>query len=332
MIACNKYNNVNQVYSQWKEYNKIEGYVYFKIYSLTIDLKNEIYFSAFVREDWVGSNSFKIFKIVSDSIIEIDTSYFSSDYTYYSNDSIEKKIWLNDELVFMEYNNGKDPSKWHVSNIKNKLHSSPVQNDSLGNIWIASENYYYSINDGIQKYDGKIWITYFLGTDFWAICFDNYGNMYASTLPDFNEPGIVMKYDYKSWDTIVICSQNADWVPCMHFDKNNNLWCGVLSRNGTTPESGDGLIKYDGNNITRYNIYNSSLPSNSVVDIDIDKFNNKWVAMYSGGIAKLTSGGQWKIFDPNNTPMKISSVEVIAVDDFDNVWFSDHFGLTRIKE
>ena len=31
-------------------------------------------------------------------------------------------------------------------------------------------------------------------------------------------PGIILKYNYKTWDTLAICSENAKWVPCMHFD------------------------------------------------------------------------------------------------------------------
>lgn len=119
----------------------------------------------------------------------------------------------------------------------------------------------------------------------------------------------------------------------MHFDNENNLWLGVLSRSNVAPESGDGLYKYDGVNVTNYNIYNSELPSNSVIDIAIDGKNNKWIAMYSGGVAKLGADGSWKIFNTENSPLTNTSVEHIVVDDSNYVWFTVYAsGLVKLKE
>ncbi len=322
----------DDTYSEWEVYDTLEGCVYFKINSLAKNLNNEIFFSAFVREDWVSSSSYKIYNISSDKISEMDTLVHLKDYSSYVNESCEKKIWLNSERMFVHHTNASRSLKWHITDITDKQRSSPNQTDSMGNIWLASENYYYSSNDGIEMYDGKNWSTFFKGTDFWGICFDKSGNLYASTLPDFEEPGIVMRYDYNKWDTILICSGNAKWVPCMHFDNENNLWCGVLSRWAVAPESGDGLYKFDGAKIIHYNIYNSELPSNSVIDIAIDKYNNKWIAMYSGGLVKLAPDNTWKIFNTENTPMKNIDIELVVIDDFNNIWITNHNGLIRFKE
>ncbi|MFW5879911.1 MAG: hypothetical protein ACOCUV_03715 [bacterium] len=333
-FSCEKENikitdTTKQIYSEWIVYESIEGYVYFKPTSLALNSVNEIFFSAFVRKDW-NSSDYSTFHYDNNTIKEIDTSLFFKDYNILEGGTYREKIRFNSELMFVEYNR-KDNYPF-VSNLINKQRSSPHQVDSKGNIWIASENYHFSDYDGIQMYDGKNWQVFFSGSDFWSLCFDQSGSLYASTSPDFDEPGVVMKYDSNKWDTVLICSGPAKWIPCMHFDNVNNLWCGVLSRNAIAPESGDGLYKYDGKKITHYHMGNSELPSNSVVDIAIDKYNNKWIATYSGGLTKLTTDGVWKTFNSENTPMTNLSVECVIVDNNDYVWFADDSGLTKFKE
>ncbi len=272
------------------------------------------------------------------------------------NNITEKNIFINDKILFIYDKYENIGCKWSVSNLKNKLHSSRGQTDRYGDIWVAS-NAWKASDDGIQKYVRGTWTTYFKGSTFYTLCFDLNGNLYASTLPDFDEPGVIMRYNYSVWDTVIICSGKAKWVPCMHFDNENNLWFGVLSRSNVAPESGDGLYKYSGinikskkmsyqnllrmdttqnnnnNDIENYTIYNSELPSNSVVDIAIDGKNNKWIAMYSGGVAKLDADGSWKIFNTENSPLTNTSVEHIVVDDSSHVWFTVYAsGLVKLKE
>lgn len=333
-FSCEKENKnitdtTKQIYSEWNVYDSIESYVHFNPTSLALNSGNEIFFSSFVRKDWYSSG-YNMFCFRENEIIEIDTSSFFKEYNILKENMYREKIWYNSELMFVEYNR-KDNYPF-VSNLINKQRSSPHQIDSKGNIWIASENYYFSNYDGIQMYDGDNWHVYFEGTDFWSLCFDLTGSLYASTLPDFDETGVVMKYDYNKWDTVLICSGPAKWIPCMHFDDENNLWCGVLSRNAVAPESGDGLYMYDGDIITHYYMENSELPSNSIVDIAIDKYDNKWIATYSGGLTKLTTDGVWKTFNSENTPMTNLSVECVVVDNNDYVWFADDSGLTKFRE
>jgi len=257
---------------------------------------------------------------------------------------LQKVSWYNNQLL-ISYDN---EESWYVTSLSKKDHSSRYQIDKYKNLWVTST---LSSNNlkGIRKFDGTTWTTYFEGSTFYAVCFDNSGNLYASTLPDFDEPGIIMRYNYNKWDTVIICSGNAKWVPCMHFDNNNNLWTGVLSRWAVAPESGDGLYMVSNfllenkslskvtndttpnSNITHYHIYNSQLPSNSVIDIAIDADNNKWIGMYAGGLAKLTNQGTWKIFNKENSPL-LTDATVIAVDN-NYIWIAEEFyGLSRLKE
>jgi ligand-binding sensor domain-containing protein len=328
-IACEKEEpDNNQMYSNWDLYDTIDGYVHFKINEFAIGENNEILFSSFVRRNW-NHSGYCILSFSDGRISEYDTMKFAG-FNKYINDSGEKTIWTNSIVTFIKIESS-DKIFWDISDNKNKLQSSRSKVDSYGNIWIASENYYHSSTDGIEMYNGYNWNTYFKGTDFWAICFDKTGNLYVSTLPDFDEPGLILKYDYNKWDTIITCSEASKWVPTMSFDMENNLWIGVLYRGNVAPESGDGLYKFDGENITHFHMNNSELKSNSIVDIAIDNHNNKWIATYAGGLTKLSSTGKWKNFNPDNTPMTNISIESVVVDNNDYVWF-DNDGLIRFKE
>jgi ligand-binding sensor domain-containing protein len=283
--------------------------------------------SAIKRIDF-SYNYAGIFTFSNNKINEVDSSDFLTlDPSLKRQKGIRNEhYWYNENLI-IRYDESQEQLaySWLVDN-NDPLKSSQLKTDIFGNLWEAS-------NDGINEFDGQSWKTYFNGNIFWAICFDNQKNLYASTMPEFDEPGIILKYDYEKWDTLVICSANAKWVPCMHFDNENNLWFGVLSRKAVAVESGDGLYKYDGNSVTSFNIYNSKLPSNSIIDIAIDSQNNKWIGMYSGGLAKLNSNKEFKIYDKNNTPMPFESIEHLVVDKSNNIWMAIQFyGLAKLKE
>ncbi|NJK98807.1 MAG: hypothetical protein HC905_31315 [Bacteroidales bacterium] len=143
-----------------------------------------------------------------------------------------------------------------------------------------------------------------------------------------------MKYDYITWDTIIVCANNADWIPSMCFDRTSELWFGVLNRNVIGKEYGGGLFRFKDSKIDHFHINNSELPSNSVVDIAIDNFNNKWIGTYNGGLAKFCADGTWKLFNRENTDMPYNqSVEHIVIDKRNNVWLALWWtGLAKLTE
>lgn len=335
LISCSNNPPVDipqvEIYSEWINYYEEDDFeTYYTINSLATDSNNKMTFSAYIRRNNFTVNRTWIFALNNNSIYAIDSLTWFNNFKYNSwcNQDFTKSMWHNTQLL-ISYD--KEES-WYVTSLQKKNRSSRYQIDKNDNIWITSSLASNNLR-GIKKYDGLNWTTYFEGSTFYAICIDLNGDLYASTLPDFDEPGIVMRYNYSKWDTVLTCSGNAQWVPCMHFDNNNNLWFGVLSRSSVAAESGDGLYKYDGVNVTHYDIYNSELPSNSVVDIAIDDKDNKWIAMYSGGLAKLNVNGGWTVFNMENTPLTNSSVEHVWVDDKNYVWFTVYsMGLVRLKE
>lgn len=339
LFSCEKDKPVDnpedRVYSEWENYYKLEDYnTYFNINSLAMNSDNNLLFSAFIRRYHFTYESTWIFRLVHDDISSIDTTNFFQGFNTYicTNGISEKLIKMSDDLLFVYDKNENICCNWQITDLNKKHKSSKSQRDFSGNIWLAS-NTWDATDDGLQMFDGDNWTTFFEGTTFRGICFDTIGNLYACTMPNLEEPGIVLKYDYINWDTILICSENAKWISSMHFDHENNLWCGVLSRWGVGPEFGDGLLKFDGDNILQYNIYNSELPSNSVIEIEIDKEDNKWITMYSGGLAKLEPDGTWKLFNTENTPLTFISVEHVIADNDNNIWMTVNLtGLARMKE
>jgi len=332
MLSCNKEQlkeDDHKFYSEWESYFIDNDYnTHMVISSLEMLKTNVIIMSAFKRIDFNYSYA-AIFTFNNKIVSKVDSSDFLSiDQTLKKLKGIkDEQFWYNENLV-IKYDKNYEylENSWLSANFNNPQKSSKIKLDKFGNLWDAT-------NDGIIEFDGQNWKNYFKGNRFWAICLDSQKNLYASTLPDFDEPGIILKYNYEKWDTLAICSANALWVPCMHFDNENNLWFGVLSRKNVAPESGDGLYKYDGITFTNYNIYNSKLPSNSIIDIAIDNHNNKWIGMYSGGLAKMNNNNELIIFNKNNTPMPFESIEHIVVDNNDNIWMAIQFyGLARLKE
>lgn len=328
LLSCIKEDEPKS-YSEWESYFIENDYnTHMTISSLEILNTNFLIMSAFKRIDF-NYNYAAIFTFNNNEISEVDsTDFLSIDHTLKKlKGTNDEQFWHNENLV-IKYDKNYEylDYSWLVAGFNYPRKSSKIKLDKFDNLWEAT-------NDGINEFDGQNWNNYFKGNRFWAICLDNQKNLYASTMPDFDEPGIILKFNYEKWDTLVICSDNAKWVPCLHFDGEDNLWFGVLSRWAVAQESGDGLYKYDGKIFTNYNIYNSKLPSNSIVDIAIDKQNNKWIGMYSGGLAKLGYNNEFKIYNKSNTPMPFESIEHIVVDNNDNIWMTIQFyGLARLKE
>ena len=256
---------------------------------------------------------------------------YNSKYKHIIDSFDEKEIWYSSDLIFF-HNKSSRGEKWYVCDNKNKQCSSKYKTDISGNIWLVSDKRFF-VNGGLEMYDGQKWNLFQKGTNFAGICFDQNGNLYASTMPQVEEPGIILKYDYEKWDTLLICSRNARWVSSMCFDKDNNMWLGVLSRRDVAPESGDGVYKFDGQYVTRhFHMLNSKLPGNSIGKIVIDGNENIWIASLSSGLSKLSPDMKWTIFDNNNTPMKNESFWDLAIDSKSNIWFSTDLELVNFKE
>jgi hypothetical protein len=327
LVSCEKEkkepnNNDTNKWAKYFEETKPETHTY--ISSLELYDENTVIFSTM---EYMDKNPLYIVR--DDSLIAIDTSNPQKQLPdlklFYS--AIDKKIWCNDNAIICYSPKSKNYMYWRIGSTIGK-NSSFLKKDKNGAIWEAT---YY---DGLLKYTNYSCTQYFNGSLFGEICMDKEKNLYISSLPPYsNEKGVLIKYNYSTWDTIYTCSNNSYWVAAMSFDNSNNLWFGVLSRSTIGVEYGGGIIMYDGNNFVEYSISNSGLTSNSVVELCIDKFDNLWVGTYDGGICKFQNDGTWLNYTFENDIQLSQSFEHIVIDSSLNIWSSIHFiGLIRFKE
>ncbi|MCE5330684.1 MAG: hypothetical protein LLF95_00915 [Bacteroidales bacterium] len=248
-----------------------------------------------------------------------------------------KTLWINDSIVICYDRYGKLSAdfEWFTSDIVNKHKSSKDKKDKDGNLWLATQS-------GVKMYDGKKIEVFCPQLSFREIAIDNNGTVYANSFPlDWwgGEKGMLFKYDNHNWDTVATCANSFDWVSCMDFDKDNNLWIGVMSRSTVGIEYGGGMFKIDNSGtITHYHIYNSQLKSNSVVNIFIDDSDNKWITAYGGGAVNCFSNtGVWTfyeqyiIYDPDFDPVTLQ-YEFVDSDSEKAIWVTNQYeGLSKIE-
>jgi ligand-binding sensor domain-containing protein len=131
----------------------------------------------------------------------------------------------------------------------------------------------------------------------------------------------------KNLNTLNNDYDKRDWVNYLNnysitsiAEEGDYMWIG-------TNESG--LIKLEkssGNSIF-YNIENSSIPSNNIESIAIEKNSIKWIGTWNG-LAKI-GGNTWEIFTESNSDISGSFIRAIAIDSKNIKWIGCANGLSR---
>ena len=237
-------------------------------------------------------------------------------------------LWKGTDLMILL----KDYSEWVVAETSNKHTGGKLKEDYNGNIWFASDQ-------GLEKFDGSSWTIYNTNNspiptnNIAKFSFDKENNMLVSTMPDFGEKGLLVKFDGASWSTFYICEEDHDWIAGLEIDSLDNIWIGILNRGGVSVENGGGLKKYNGSEWISYDIYTSGLPSNSVVQLCLDNKENIWIGTYDGGVAKFDGEENWIVYNKLNSGLPSNNVERITVDKNNNKWFGlQNSGLTVFNE
>jgi ligand-binding sensor domain-containing protein len=165
------------------------------------------------------------------------------------------------------------------------------------------------------------------------LCFDLQGNLLVSTLPESGQKGTVLKFDGTTWSTVYESPLPGYWISTMVIDAAGTLWLGELNREAIGNDYGGGLWSLTGNTLRNYTITNSSLSSNSIVELALDKQENLWIGTYSGGLVKFDRKNTWQTISSDNSPMPgLNSVELIRSDKEGNIWIAvQFFGLAVIK-
>lgn len=305
-------------------FNQQDLNTHYKISSMALLDTNTMLFSGCNRED-----SCLVYEI------DLSTKLFSRidpiDFIDYDSTMIELvlseqyKIWKGKDFIFRYNSNVKISNRWRISDLRSSG-SAQMKVDGKGNLWIAEQ-----YEPGLKLFDGQNWYIHFEDEIIMFICIDRNDIIYASTLPKSGKNGVLMKYNYSNWDTLYSCSDENLWVSCMDIDDFGNLWLGILSRDHVGINHGGGIIKYDGVSFKEYTTQNSELPSNSVVDIFVNKNNSIWIGTYGGGCIRKNQDSTWE--DYSDTDFINSNIEHIIESDDEKVYFSiQWFGLGSMKK
>jgi ligand-binding sensor domain-containing protein len=204
--------------------------------------------------------------------------------------------------------------------------------DKKGNTWIAT-------GAGLYKYDGSVWSRYHTGNApltsnaIGNIVLDKDDNLWGAA----GNNGCLFKYDGVNWTVYTPDDTGLPtrFVSTLAFDSKNNLWVHCRDADNVVGrEFGGGLTKFDGSEWITYNIDNSDIPSNSILDIAVDKDDNLWLATIGRvGVTKF-DGTHWESYNVDNSGIAFDEVSKITLDYYrDLIWFNHLYssGLSTAK-
>jgi len=77
-----------------------------------------------------------------------------------------------------------------------------------------------------------------------------------------------------------------------------------------------------------YRDYNSKIPSNRIMSVKTDKFNNVWIGTLENGIAKITNG-KFTTYNSSNSGLPYNFTSCLEVDKNNNIWVGTIDGLAK---
>lgn len=199
--------------------------------------------------------------------------------------------------------------------------------DSLGNVW-------WGTYAALYQYDGKEW-KYYTSDNSPMPCsaitdlkIDNKGVLWG-TLGFLGENGALFKLEESTW---TIYSTENSGLPtsfpmCLDIDSNNRIWMHCRDRGGEVGKnSGSGLTCFDGNKWISYTTKNSEIPSNTIWDIVVDKYDRVWMGTAEAGLTCL-DGDTWTNYNMENSDIASNEVSCILIDEYRNyIWMNHLYG------
>lgn len=193
--------------------------------------------------------------------------------------------------------------------------------DTTGNLWITTWN-------GLSKFnvDSNTWSNYKVGSSTYDILYslqvDEKNRVWVGTDGGADSDDGLYMFDGSKWKFYnpLNSKLSGRWITRLRKDKTGKIWGGHYR----------GLFEINDTNITNHSLITASFSPNATVsDIDFDSYNNKWVSVYDGGVAKF-DGSSWIIYNSNNSPLPENKVWSIAVDQNNIVWIgTENNGLVK---
>jgi len=186
--------------------------------------------------------------------------------------------------------------------------------DKNNTVWVGAGAYGFYHKGGLFKFDGKNWVIPFGKYQFQyvtSVDIDKLGNIWIGAAPVrfCEEDGGLGKIT----DSTKTIYNKFNYITSLRIDEDGVVWCGVAK---------EGLIKFNEEKWEKFTIPNYySQWGVYISSIAIDKNDNKWLALFTGGIAVYNDKDSiWTRYTKYNSDLLSDRVKSITIDGKDRKW------------
>jgi ligand-binding sensor domain-containing protein len=216
-------------------------------------------------------------------------SKLSDNYSHIIKIDKDDNIWISTKLGGISQFDGN--SKWITYDTTNS--PLPFYNfydfdfDNKGNIWISTgANLIKFDGDTSWKYIDVTKIKMGFYVNIHSIKFDENYNLWLGN------GNFISKFDTDTSWTLFKNKLTPGDHYSLAFDNENNLWFGSSKLDTINYVFIDAVVQFDRNNKwTSFLTNETPLPKGTIYSIVIDKYDNKWIGTYGGGLAVYREGG-----------------------------------------
>lgn len=140
--------------------------------------------------------------------------------------------------------------------------------------------------------------------------------IYLLILSVFSISAFAQTYDYTIYSSAT--SGISANINNIKIDSNGVLWLSSFS----------GISSYNGTTFTHYTPQNSGIQTNSILKVEIDNNNRKWMATYNNGII-VYNGSTFTNYRTSNSGLPSNTINDIAIDGQNMVWVATPAGLAK---
>jgi ligand-binding sensor domain-containing protein len=199
----------------------------------------------------------------------------------------------------------RDGNPWIISSKTDNTQKRSPLSSNIPMIYYVSKyqnGLYYTIQDSLKYPIEKISFDY--SNNLWILAYKQ-----------------IIRVDGKSKFEIVYELGDKGLFNSLNFDCENNVWVGGLQT---------GFLIFDGTSWTNYNTENSTLPTNSLTNIYIDKNNIKWMTLWEQkGILKIENK-QWSYYNQKDSELLNQNFWDINKDSENNLWVGTGFSYPSV--
>ena|SRR6218665_107760 len=140
--------------------------------------------------------------------------------------------------------------------------------------------------------------------------------IYLLLLFVFSVSAFAQTYDYTVYPSSA--SGISSNINSIKIDNNGVLWLTSFS----------GISSFNGTTFTHYTPENSGIQTNSILKVEIDSNNRKWMATYGNGII-VYNGSTFTNYRTSNSGIPSNTINDIAIDGQNIVWVATPAGLSK---